>query len=159
MLAEAFLKPLGMSNDRLIKEIGVPAQLIGGILAGRRATIADTDLRLCRFLRAPMPAPAGGLRYRGCGGESRADAREDQVVHCCAVRRIGSYALIPCVDHSRYRKVLLTCVRLDGIFDGITDGIAAKVHVVQQHPVIVDDRVGVARRTGAYCAAFNRTLA
>jgi addiction module HigA family antidote len=49
MLAEEFLKPLGMSNYRLAKEIGVPAQRIGEILAGRRAISADTDLRLCRF--------------------------------------------------------------------------------------------------------------
>jgi antitoxin HigA-1 len=49
MLAEEFLKPLGMTNYRLAKEIGVPAQRIGEILAGRRAITADTDLRLCRF--------------------------------------------------------------------------------------------------------------
>lgn len=49
MLVEEFLKPLGMSNYRLAKEIGVPAQRIGEIAAGRRAVTADTDLRLCRF--------------------------------------------------------------------------------------------------------------
>jgi len=49
MLAEEFLKPLAMSNYRLAKEIGVPAQRIGAILAGKRAITADTDLRLCRF--------------------------------------------------------------------------------------------------------------
>ncbi|MBI2562240.1 MAG: HigA family addiction module antidote protein, partial [candidate division NC10 bacterium] len=31
------------------KEIGVPAQRIGDIVAGKRAITADTDLRLCRF--------------------------------------------------------------------------------------------------------------
>jgi len=49
MLDEEFLKPLGMSNYRLAKEIGVPAQRIGEIIAGRRSITADTDLRLCRF--------------------------------------------------------------------------------------------------------------
>ena len=49
MLAEEFLKPLGMSNYRLAKEIRVPAQRIGEIIAGRRTITADTDLRLCRF--------------------------------------------------------------------------------------------------------------
>ena len=49
MLEEEFLKPLRMSNYRLAKEIGVPPQRIGEILAGRRAITADTDLRLCRF--------------------------------------------------------------------------------------------------------------
>ncbi len=49
ILAEEFLEPLGMSNYRLAKEIGVPAQRIGEIIAGRRSITADTDLRLCRF--------------------------------------------------------------------------------------------------------------
>lgn len=49
VLVEEFLKPMGLSNYRLAKEIGVPAQRIGEIVAGRRAITADTDLRLCRF--------------------------------------------------------------------------------------------------------------
>ena len=49
MLAKEFLKPLGMSNYRLAKEINVSAQRIGVIVAGRRTITADTDLRLCRF--------------------------------------------------------------------------------------------------------------
>ncbi|MBM7332881.1 HigA family addiction module antidote protein [Alcanivorax marinus] len=36
-------------NNRLAKEIGVPAQHIGDIVAGKCAITADTDLRLCRF--------------------------------------------------------------------------------------------------------------
>ena len=49
ILREEFLIPLGISNYRLAKEIGVPAQRIGEIVAGRRSITADTDLRLCRF--------------------------------------------------------------------------------------------------------------
>jgi addiction module HigA family antidote len=49
LLAEEFLKPLGISQYRLAKEIGVPAQRVGDIIAGKRAITADTDLRLCRF--------------------------------------------------------------------------------------------------------------
>jgi len=49
ILREEFLKPMGISNYRLAKEIGVPAQRIGEIVAGRRSITADTDLRLCRF--------------------------------------------------------------------------------------------------------------
>jgi len=49
LLREEFLAPLGISQYRLAKEIGVPAQRIGEIVAGRRAITADTDLRLCRF--------------------------------------------------------------------------------------------------------------
>jgi len=49
LLREEFLVPLGISQYRLAKEIGVPAQRIGEIVAGKRAITADTDLRLCRF--------------------------------------------------------------------------------------------------------------
>lgn len=49
LLSEEFLKPMGISQYRLAKEIGVPAQRIGDIVAGKRAVTADTDLRLCRF--------------------------------------------------------------------------------------------------------------
>ena len=49
MLKTEFLEPLEMSNYRLAKEIDVPAQRIGEIIAGRRRITADTDLRLCRF--------------------------------------------------------------------------------------------------------------
>lgn len=49
LLLEEFLKPMGITRYRLAKEIGVPAQRIGEIVAGRRTVTADTDLRLCRF--------------------------------------------------------------------------------------------------------------
>ena len=49
ILLEEFLKPMGISQYRLAKEIGVPAQRISEIVAGRRAITVDTDLRLCRF--------------------------------------------------------------------------------------------------------------
>jgi len=49
LLLEEFLKPMGLTRYRLAKEIGVPAQRIGDIVAGKRAITADTDLRLCRF--------------------------------------------------------------------------------------------------------------
>jgi len=49
MLEEEFLKPLGLSKYRLAKDIGVPPQRIGDIVAGKRSVTADTDLRLCRY--------------------------------------------------------------------------------------------------------------
>jgi addiction module HigA family antidote len=49
LLLEEFLKPMGISRYRLAKEIGVPAQRIGDIVAEKRAVTADTDLRFCRF--------------------------------------------------------------------------------------------------------------
>jgi len=49
LLLEEFLKPMGLSQYRVAKEIGVPAQRIGDIISGKRSITADTDLRLCRF--------------------------------------------------------------------------------------------------------------
>lgn len=49
MLEEEFLKPLGLTKYRLAKDIGVPPQRIGDIVAGKRAITVDTDLRLCRY--------------------------------------------------------------------------------------------------------------
>jgi addiction module HigA family antidote len=49
LLREEFLGPMGLTQYRLAKEIRVPAQRIGEIVAGKRAITADTDLRLCRF--------------------------------------------------------------------------------------------------------------
>ena len=43
LLLEDFLKPMEISQYRLAKEIGVPAQRIGEIIAGKRAITADTD--------------------------------------------------------------------------------------------------------------------
>ena len=49
LLKEEFLAPMGITQYRVAKEIGVPAQRIGEIIAGTRSITADTDLRLCRF--------------------------------------------------------------------------------------------------------------
>ena len=49
LLWEEFLVPMGITKYRLAKEIHVPPQRIGDIVAGSRSITADTDLRLCRF--------------------------------------------------------------------------------------------------------------
>ena len=49
ILLEEFLKPMGISQYRLAKEVGVSQRRIGQIVVGKRAISADTDLRLCRF--------------------------------------------------------------------------------------------------------------
>lgn len=49
LLREEFLVPMKLSQYRLAKEIDVPPQRIGEIVAGKRSITADTDLRLCRF--------------------------------------------------------------------------------------------------------------
>lgn len=49
LLLHEFLIPMELTQYRVAKAIGVPAQRIGEIVAGKRAITADTDLRLCRF--------------------------------------------------------------------------------------------------------------
>ena len=49
ILLEEFLVPMGITKYRLAKEIHVPPQRIGDIVAGKRSITADTDLRLCKF--------------------------------------------------------------------------------------------------------------
>ncbi|MCX5899364.1 MAG: HigA family addiction module antitoxin [Proteobacteria bacterium] len=49
ILVEDFLKPMGITQYRLAKSIGVSYRRIGQIVAGQRAITADTALRLARF--------------------------------------------------------------------------------------------------------------
>ena len=49
ILLEEFLKPMGITQYRLAKEIGVPQRRVGEIVAGARGITADTGLRLARF--------------------------------------------------------------------------------------------------------------
>ncbi|MDE2623461.1 MAG: HigA family addiction module antidote protein [Betaproteobacteria bacterium] len=49
ILLEEFLKPMGITQYRLAKEIHVSQRRIGEIVAGQRAVTADTGLRLSRF--------------------------------------------------------------------------------------------------------------
>lgn len=49
ILLEDFLKPLGISQYRLAKDISVDPRRINEIVHGQRAISADTALRLGRF--------------------------------------------------------------------------------------------------------------
>jgi len=49
VLNEDFLKPLGLTQYRLAKQLSVPPRRINEIVHGKRAITADTALRLARF--------------------------------------------------------------------------------------------------------------
>ncbi len=49
ILLEEFLKPLGLSQNRLALDIRVPARRINEIVLGKRRITADTALRLARY--------------------------------------------------------------------------------------------------------------
>ncbi len=52
ILLEEFLKPLGVSQYRLAKSIGVPPRRINEIVLGKRSISADTALRLGMYFRS-----------------------------------------------------------------------------------------------------------
>ncbi|MHB0976611.1 MAG: HigA family addiction module antitoxin [Candidatus Aquicultorales bacterium] len=49
VLLEEFLKPMGISQNKLALSIGVPARRINEIVLGKRRISADTALRLGRY--------------------------------------------------------------------------------------------------------------
>ena len=49
ILLEEFLKPMGISQYQLAKDIGVDPRRINAIVHGDRAITADTALRLSRY--------------------------------------------------------------------------------------------------------------
>ncbi|MDP2967861.1 MAG: HigA family addiction module antitoxin [Deltaproteobacteria bacterium] len=49
ILLEEFLKPMGISQYRLARDIHVPPRRINEIVQGKRSVSADTALRLSRY--------------------------------------------------------------------------------------------------------------
>ena len=49
ILLEEFLKPMGVSQNRLALDIRVPARRINEIVHGKRRITADTALRLAKY--------------------------------------------------------------------------------------------------------------
>lgn len=87
MLEEEFLKPLGLTKYRLAKDIGVPAQRIGEIVAGKRSITADTDLRLCRYFGL-----SDGWWLRGQAAYDTAKAREALQAELATIQRCSLLA-------------------------------------------------------------------
>src|SRR5688500_8894588 len=49
ILNEEFLRPMGISQYRLAKDIGVPPRRVNEIVKGERSITADTAIRLGRY--------------------------------------------------------------------------------------------------------------
>jgi len=49
ILLEEFLKPMGLSQNKLAKAIGVPPRRINEIVLAKRRITADTALRLAKY--------------------------------------------------------------------------------------------------------------
>ncbi len=51
ILFEEFIKPMGLSQNRLANDIGVPPRRINEIVHGKRRVTADTALRLAAYFK------------------------------------------------------------------------------------------------------------
>ena len=49
ILREEFLKPVGLSQNKLAREIGVPPRRINEIVLEKRSITADTAIRLAKY--------------------------------------------------------------------------------------------------------------
>lgn len=49
VLMEEFLQPMGISQNKVAREISVPPRRINEIVQGKRAVTADTALRLAQY--------------------------------------------------------------------------------------------------------------
>lgn len=53
ILHEQFMKPAGLSQNALARELGVPPRRINEIILGKRGITADTALRLAKHFGNP----------------------------------------------------------------------------------------------------------
>jgi antitoxin HigA-1 len=51
MLLEEFLKPLGMTQTELAKQMGVPIQRVNTLINGKRGVTAETALLLAKIFK------------------------------------------------------------------------------------------------------------
>jgi addiction module HigA family antidote len=74
VLAEEYMKPLGLSANALGQAIGVPGNRISDIVRGRRDVSADTAIRLGRFFGVD---PHFWLNLQAAYDLSRAESEHD----------------------------------------------------------------------------------
>lgn len=74
ILAEEYLKPLGLSASALAQAIGVPGNRVSDIVRGRRDVSADTAIRLGRYFDVD---PRFWLNLQAAHDLSRAEAEHD----------------------------------------------------------------------------------
>lgn len=75
VLLEEFLKPMGISQNRLALAIGVHSRRINEIVLRKRAITADTALRLARFFGTSAKF------WLGLQGDYDLDVAEDLLGH------------------------------------------------------------------------------
>ena len=82
ILIEEFLKPMGISQYRLARDISVPARRINEIVRCARAVTADTALRLGKYFGVSAQFWINlQAHYDLAVGEDRLGTRLDREVH------------------------------------------------------------------------------
>jgi addiction module HigA family antidote len=74
VLQQEYLQPLGLSARTVAEEIGVPANRLTEIIAGRRAVTADTAIRLARYFKTD---PRFWINLQTAHDLSKAEAETD----------------------------------------------------------------------------------
>jgi addiction module HigA family antidote len=74
VLAEEYMKPLGLSSNALAKTLGVPGNRISDLVRQRRAVSADTAIRLGRYFDVD---PRFWLNLQTAHDLSRAESEHD----------------------------------------------------------------------------------
>ena len=86
ILLEEFLKPMGISQNRLALDIAVPARRINEIVQGKRRITADTALRLSRYFGNSAQFWLGlQVDYDLDVAEDKLSKRLDREVRTCEV--------------------------------------------------------------------------
>ena len=86
ILLEAFLKPMGISQNKLAVDIGVPPRRIHEIVHGKRRITTDAALRLGRYFGISAPFWLGlQMDYDLDMEEDRLGNQLKQDVRKCAV--------------------------------------------------------------------------
>jgi antitoxin HigA-1 len=85
ILLEEFMKPLGVSINRLARDIVVPPGRVSAIVNGKRAITADTALRLGRYFgTSPEVWMALQADYELRVAQRTIGAEVEKRVHCRA---------------------------------------------------------------------------
>ena len=93
ILHEEFLIPMGISQYRLAKELGIPQTRVSGIINGNRRITADTALRLSLFF--------GNSAKFWLGLQDDFDIEDAQSFQSEAYRKIGKTSFVNKVAEPR----------------------------------------------------------
>lgn len=86
ILLEEFLKPFGLSQYRLAKDLNIPESRVSDIVHGQRGITADTALRLARYF--------GTTHELWLNLQDRYDVEEAQRLHGRQIGRIAPRELL-----------------------------------------------------------------